>query len=216
MTSSNNWMDEFFTRPVIGWEDAAVLGAIDLYWWRVAGGGDGWRPLSTRFRHGAGRGLRCARACLPSHRNRQAVRSRSDRGGALKWGRPAGAIWRAFLMCAVNAMTQSTYTSDLIAARLHALINSRPRSPTLAEITNLVEAVQYEQAEAQSWPVDKIGLEIRDAITQTIALEAITPDGDHNHDETTAAAFLGLDRNRSGRGQAAQASTHVGASGDAG
>ena len=64
-------------------------------------------------------------------------------------------------MCAVNAMTQSTYTSDLIAARLHALINSRPRSPTLAEITNLVEAVQYEQAEAQSWPVDKIGLETR-------------------------------------------------------
>ena len=35
----HNWMDEFFTRPVIGWEDAAVLGAIDLYWWRVAGGG---------------------------------------------------------------------------------------------------------------------------------------------------------------------------------
>jgi hypothetical protein len=36
----HNWMDEFFTRPVPSWEDAAVLGAIDPYWWRVAEGGN--------------------------------------------------------------------------------------------------------------------------------------------------------------------------------
>ena len=97
-------------------------------------------------------------------------------------------------MCAVNAMTNSTYTSDMIATRLHALINSKPRSPTLAEITDLVEAVQCEQAEAQSWPVDKLGAEIRDAIAQIIALEAITPDGNHDHDDATSAAFFELDR----------------------
>ena len=56
----HNWMDEFFSRPVIGWEDAAILGAIDLYWWRVAGGGDdgGLYPHASDMAPGVGYDVR--------------------------------------------------------------------------------------------------------------------------------------------------------------
>ena len=54
----HNWMDEFFTRPISSWEDIAVLGAIDLYWWRVSEGTDDLYPHASDMASGVGYDVR--------------------------------------------------------------------------------------------------------------------------------------------------------------
>ena len=87
-----------------------------------------------------------------------------------------------------------TYSSDIAAERIAALINSRPRSPSISEMAAIIAEAQNETAEAEQWPADDAGLQVRDAIGKIIALEAVTPDGNHSHDAATEAEFLKLDR----------------------
>lgn len=85
------------------------------------------------------------------------------------------------------------YSSEIAAQRLHALINSRPSSPSIDEMEAIIAEAQNETAEAEQWPADDVGLQIRDAIGKIVALEAVTPDGNHSRDDATAAEFLKLD-----------------------
>lgn len=63
-----------------------------------------------------------------------------------------------------------TYSSDIAAERIAALINSRPRSPTISEMATIIAEAQTETAEAELWPADKIETEIRETIAEYQAL----------------------------------------------
>lgn len=66
-------------------------------------------------------------------------------------------------------MTIERYSSEIVAERLHALINSKPRSPSIDEITALVEQVQREEEDKWSWPRCRLGDQIHATVMELIA-----------------------------------------------
>jgi hypothetical protein len=63
-------------------------------------------------------------------------------------------------------MKTEIYSSDLAAERIHALINSRPSSPSIAEMAAIIAEAQIETAEAAEWPANRLETEIRETVAQ--------------------------------------------------